>query len=443
MEKELALIRAESADAQRVIIEESVKGEIAALQERFKEGKIKEAEYRDERANIILEATKKLNAAEQRLFDLNDKERRRKEAEVKKKFQEEADSFFNDIILTADQKEQAQLDKSYAEKKSKLEQFVKDGLLTEEQYNLAIEKLNDDRRKREADKEKKAKEDLFKKTLDAAKNLGDVLTNFANSLGSGFGQIFGSLSKGIQDFMTLTKDGIKNDLESVSGLASSIVSATTGAISGLFGILSEERNRNLEEDLGRATEIYNDELSVLENMLKSGQITEEEYNKRKFQADLKKFNDEEKLRKAAFAADKGMRIGQAIMAGAQGAVAAFAGAMQLGPILGPPVGAALAGVVAALTALQVGIISGQEYRGGAAPSAPTAPGMGGVGGTTLSAPQPNQSTLFGQAFEGSEGGSGQMPGSQQQMVVRAYVLEADVTDSQNLISTLEQRSVIG
>jgi len=442
LEAEIARIREESLKAQSQLLEESVADEIKIAEKRFIEGKINEKEFREERAEIILLAETKLNEEERALFELNNKIRERREAEIRKKYTDDANAFFNDIILTADQKEQAQLDKSYAEKKTKLDQFLKDGVLTQEQYNLAIEKMNDDRRKREADKEKKAKDEVVKKTLDTAKNLGDILTNFANTLGSGFGQIFSNLSKGIQDFMTLTKDGIKNDLKGVSELASSIVSATTGAISGLFSILSEERNRNLEEDLGRATETYNDELKVLENMLKSGQITEEEYNKRKFAADMKKFNEEEKLRKAAFESDKGMRIGQAIMAGAQGAVAAFAGAMSLGPILGPVVGSALAGVVAALTGIQVGIISGQQYRGGAAPSAPTAAGMG-IGGMTLPAPQPGGSTLFGAAFEGSEGGSTQNPGSQQQeMVVRAYLLEADVKNTQNIISTLEQRSLI-
>lgn len=443
-EREIALIREEGFIAQREILEESSKGELEALNKRFIEGKIKEEEYRKARQEILVNAESKLTQTEKELFDLRRREMEKKEADVLTKAKADAEAFLNEIILTNDGKEMAALDKKYEERKTKLEALLKSNLITEKQYSDALIKLTEERNAVIEKKDKETKEKQLKTTVDSITQLGSVLNQFASGFNSGLTQIFSSLTKGVEGFMTLTKDGIKKDLKSVSELASSIVSATTGAIGGLFSILSEERNRNLEEDLSRATKIYNDELKTLDTMLKNGQLTEEQYNRLKFESDKKKFNEEEKLRKNAFDADKGMRIGQAIMAGAQGAIAAFAGAMALGPILGPIVGGSLAALVTALTGVQVAIISGQEYRGAEAPSAPTAAGMGGgVGGVNI-APTPTGSTLFGQAFGGNEGGSTQMPGAQQsgEMVVRAYILEADVTNTQNLISTLEQRAEI-
>jgi hypothetical protein len=72
--------------------------------------------------------------------------------------------------------------------------------------------------------------------------------------------------------------------------------------------------------------------------------------------------------------------------------------------------------------------------------------MGDIGGSVTSAmesPTPSATTLFGAPMTGgNEGGQEQGLGMRQQPM-RAYVLESDITTSQNTISTYEQRAEIG
>jgi len=440
-ERGIAEVQEKWYQVQRALEAEAVKEELESLNERFIKGTLSEKQYREERERLMDFAVMKFGEKERELSRINGEQLRKQEEELNKKWRIAAQTLLNDILLTEGEKQLATIEKNYSDRKKALDDFLKAGLISEEEYSRAVQKITADRESALAEIEKKARDKSFSDRMKTISDLGRELNKFASTLGEGFSRIFTSFNEGIKNFMTLTKDGIKKDLQSIAELTAAITGAITGAIGGLFSILSEERNRNLENDLRKTTDVYNEQLDSLNNMLKMGQLTEEQFNRKKFAADVKKFNDEEKLKKQAFDADKGMRIGQAIMAGAQGAIAAFAGAMQLGPIAGPIVGTALAAAVASLTALQVGVITSQEYKGSSRPSAPTLGGIGGAGGSTF--PELSPSTLFGSAFGGSEGGSEQMAGKQQQQPIKAYVVESDITTVQNTIDNLKQRSEIG
>lgn len=80
--------------------------------------------------------------------------------------------------------------------------------------------------------------------------------------------------------------------------------------------------------------------------------------------------DKEKIKRKAFETDKKLRVAQAIMSTAAGVASALT--------LPPPLGFIMAGLVAAMGAAQIGIISGLSYQGGAsgAPEAPTSVSVG-------------------------------------------------------------------
>ena len=88
---------------------------------------------------------------------------------------------------------------------------------------------------------------------------------------------------------------------------------------------------------------------------------------------LEKKKDAEKRK--AFEQNKKMQMAQTVIATATGAIQAFASAQVLGPIAGPIVGAALAGLVVAMGAKQLAIISASSYQGGGA-------GVGSAGGAS-------------------------------------------------------------
>jgi hypothetical protein len=140
-----------------------------------------------------------------------------------------------------------------------------------------------------------------------------------------------------------------------------------------------------------------------------------------------------------------MKIASTITAGLSGAVQAFAGAMQLGPVAGPIVGAFLAAAVLGMSALNVAQIEATKYQGGTPPSMPMgaygAPGIPPAAGA--GAPEISPTTLFGAAMTEGNTGEEEQESGRRQEPIRAYVLESDITTSQNTISTYEQRAEIG
>jgi len=98
-------------------------------------------------------------------------------------------------------------------------------------------------------------------------------------------------------------------------------------------------------------------LDLLKNRLDKGLLSEDRYQKEKEKIDQKYRKREEEEKRRQFEREKKRAAAQAIIQGAVAAVRAYA---ELGPI-GGWVGAAL---VAAETALQVGLIYAQKYKKG-------------------------------------------------------------------------------
>lgn len=235
------------------------------------------------------------------------------------------------------------------------------------------------------------------------------------------------------------------------------------AINDLNRAQDEANLITLRENLAAQGEAYNaayeQELESLNNKFQSGQISQEAYNNSitqlnaKLNANIQGLNDKQAkaeldAKKKAFESDKKLKIAQAIISGAQGAVSAFTGAMQLGPIAGPIVGAILAAAVGVTTGIQVAAIKATKFDSGASiPSASTGGGVGGVGGAAAIADATGGGfTGFNDTLTGTPtGGAGQNPGVNisDSMNQRVYVVESDITNTQNRVQVLENGASFG
>ena len=153
----------------------------------------------------------------------------------------------------------------------------------------------------------------------------------------------------------------------------------------------------------------------------------------------------EKAQRKAFETTKKLNIAMATIDMIKGAVSAFTGMISQIP---GPVGLVL-GAVAAAGVVASGIanikkISDTKFEGGGTPTPDTGGGGGASGGLPPApeAPTPPGLSLFGQALPGSEGAGQQNEGSRQ-MTVKAVVVESDITNTQNTLSSYQQRSEVG
>ena len=256
-------------------------------------------------------------------------------------------------------------------------------------------------------------------------------------------------------------------LDKFNQIASQIANSVLGVFNA-FNELSKVNSENYlreQRDLtaqqtDNLNEEYNAQKVLLDEKLKSGVISQQQYdetikgmntNLTKSTEDLNKAYRAKELaeKKKAFESDKKLKIAQAIISGISGALSAFTGAFQLGPIAGPIVGGILAGLVAATTAVQVAAISKTKFDGGAPEITPPNTSGGGGGadtgaGAVTTAASTGGFTGFNQGLLGTPTGAGATgtvlnPGNAQ----RVYILESDITNTQRRVSTLESNASFG
>ena len=257
-------------------------------------------------------------------------------------------------------------------------------------------------------------------------------------------------------------------LDKFNQIASQIANSVLGVFNA-FNELSKVNSENYlreQRDLtaqqtDNLNEEYNKQRALLDEKLKAGVISQQQYDDTIKSMDkgltdsTKALNDAYRAKelvekKKAFESDKKLKIAQAIISGISGALSAFTGAFQLGPIAGPIVGGILAGLVAATTAVQVAAISKTKFDGGAPEiTAPNTGGAGGGGadtgaGAVTTAASTGGFTGFNQGLLGTPGGAGATgtvlnpPDAQ-----RVYILESDITNTQRRVSTLESNASFG
>jgi hypothetical protein len=206
------------------------------------------------------------------------------------------------------------------------------------------------------------------------------------------------------------------------------------ALNDAFSALEDARIENMQS---RA----NDELSELDAKhkaeLENTNLTAEQrkaidqnYAEAKYQIELKNFNALEAIKKRQFERDKILRIGQAAI---DTAAAIVKGIAQFGP---PPSPAGIAAIASAalIGATQIAAIASTKYQSGTAPTFDTGGGVSaGAGSAALGGQNANTNTqqtdLTGLAAEQSAG------------VNQVYVLESDITSTQNNVAIQNKLSV--
>ena len=249
-----------------------------------------------------------------------------------------------------------------------------------------------------------------------------------------------------------------------------IASQIANSVLGLFTSFNELAKVNSENYLNEQRDLtaqqtdnlndeYNNQRALLDEKLAAGVISQQQYDATIKSMDKgltdstaalnKAYRDKELAeKKKAFESDKKLKIAQAIISGISGALSAFTGAFQLGPIAGPIVGGILAALVAGTTAVQVAAISKTKFDGGAPEITPpnTSGGGGGAdtGASAVTQASSGGFTGFNSGLTGNPAGAGATgtPLNPQEPQ-RVYILESDITTTQRRVSTLESNASFG
>jgi hypothetical protein len=245
--------------------------------------------------------------------------------------------------------------------------------------------------------------------------------------------------------------------------------ATSSQLSvDLFSSLSDLSRTNREnelidlrtsnnERLNILNEQYNAELELQQQQLERGLINQDQYNSAIVELDKNRIqtqtgleqslrDQELKAKKKSFEDEKKLRIASTVIAGAQGALQAFATAFQLGPILGPVVGGALAALVGATTGVQIAAIKRQKFddSGSIGISSPNPSGAGPLGGAGGGTPGSSGGfTRFDESLLGPQSGAPGSGDGGSGDPMRVYVLESDITNTQNRVNVAESNATFG
>lgn len=264
-------------------------------------------------------------------------------------------------------------------------------------------------------------------------NLGSAITGFSAQLKD----IKAKTAEGV----TLTPEEEQALKESTAQAVSAIVGAAGAVAQGIVEAITENNKAKAEQALNDLEANKQRELEIVQNNLASGLISQEQADKQKQAIELKAAQQKYEIEKKAFEDEKKSKIATAAIAGITGAVSAFAGAMQLGPIAGPIVGGILAAAVGAMTAVNIANIKKTQF-GGSAPQASSASISGGAGSTPTSPVDPSGFLPTGSSSGNGSGSNTQenTGGQQSNITVKAVVVETDITNTQKQVSAIESRS---
>lgn len=302
--------------------------------------------------------------------------------------------------------------------------------------------------------------DILDEFFSTAKS---AIDSFANTQVGGYSAIVSQSLNSIQEYFKLVDQDFANTTDKIAAYATAITGILNGIVSGFLQqnqAAADAQIKALQDAADAEKDIqvrkYNDEVALQKDRLAQGLISEEEYrsaidtlnfnfnNRIKGQDDTLA-KEQRKIRQKAFDDEKKLKIAQAVISGLQGAVQAFAGAMQLGPIAGPIVGAILAAAVAGLAAANVAQIRKTQLGGTTETQASTelAPGTS----ATSVASSPMASTGGFTAFTSQAGGgAGTAPSTGTATFTspqKVYVLESDITSAQDRVRVLESNSTFG
>ena len=210
------------------------------------------------------------------------------------------------------------------------------------------------------------------------------------------------------------------------------VSALNSAIADIENARLQELQNQTNAQLASLDQAQQQELNSSNLTAEQRAAIDKKYAAAKYAIELKNFQEVEKIKKQQFERDKALRIAQVAI---DTATAIVKGIAQFGP---PPSPAGIAAIASAaiIGATQIAAIAAQKYQSGTAPSLNTGGGgvsagatAGQLGGNAananLNTQQQNTAELIAQSNQGAP----------------VYVLESDITGTQNKVAMQNKLSV--
>lgn len=438
------------------LIDGAIAREEAKLGEKFVKGLLSEKQYREAIAEVEENGADYLLDVEKQLLDEKKKLRDKEVQDIEDSRELERLSQLR-LLQDVDVINQERLKRSLEMKKEEAifvaEQTIKDEKELQERL-LQINKQYQDREislVRSMEKEKldsrkaQYRQDIQNKELTDAEKLEleaqynkDVVDITADAQSEVKAILEGTVEE-VKDYTFQLTDGQQLIFDSVvAGIQQSM----------------EIINQALQESADRATERrereYEREQEGLNALLANKTISQEAFDQKSAQLEQKKQQEETAAKRRQFRINKANDITNAVISTAQAVLQGLAAAP-------PPVGPILASINGALGAAQIGVISAQKFRaarGGVVPGSPS--GVDSV--DALLAPgemviNSNSSSMFGSLLSEINQAGGGIPlapqsqsvsptfqSNDKQSVVRAYVVESEVTDVQKKVSRIERSS---
>lgn len=404
-EKELKQAEQNAEDFKTAFIDKRIQDEKDALDEQFKTGKITRAQYDKEIENLRVNALNKLSDKEKEVLTLRDDVLAKDRAAINKKYDDQAiadkqaaQDKLIELFLDQFDKEKLAAQKDAEDKTKILDEALKNGTISQFEYNIAKAKLVKDL----ADKEKQIEKDKNQAIKDEEQKRRDESLERAREM-----------IEGAQEVL--------DKLNTINGLFNEIDNARLNAI-----------KKNREDDLADIDAKMQAELNKENLSAEQKKAIEEKFAKQKYDIQKKAFDQEDKINRAKFNRDKALRLAQV---GIDTASAIVKGIAEFGPPPSP------AGIAAIASASIIGItqalaIANQQYQSGTAPTPPqlgsgATGGLTGAGASTFTANTNAQTT----DLTGFQQGQGQnIPVSQ------VVVLESDITGTQNKVKLQEVKS---
>jgi len=405
-EKELLKAEQDAENFKKAFIDKRTQDERDALDEQFKQGKITRAEYDKKTLELRVFALNSLSDKEKEVLTLRDQVLAQDRAEINKKYDAEAlakkketQEKLLEIFLTQFEQEKLAAQKDTEDKIKLLDDSLKDGLISQFEYNLAKEKLlkdlADKEKQIEKDKNEFIKEQGIKAREEQLKRISEIIEGAQKGL-----------------------DGLKQ----VNDLVNQIDQARLNSLA-----------KNREEDLANLD--ANLQAQLNQEGLTADQRTaiEQKFAQQKYNVQLKAFEQEEKIKKAQFNREKALRLAQV---GIDTASAIVKGIAQFGPPPSPP------GIAAIASAGLIGItqamaIMNQQYQAGSAPSPPQLGAGGSAGNLTGASASSFTANTNAQTTDLTTLGQGQ---GQNIPVSQVVVLESDITGTQNKVKLQEAKT---
>jgi hypothetical protein len=255
-----------------------------------------------------------------------------------------------------------------------------------------------------------------------------------------------------------TEAAIKEGVETINKYGQASITVTNniyGAVKAIADLREQTRQQELAEQAANAeASIASLEAQKDAELAKEGLTAQQKvdiqnkFAQAEYQIKLAQYNRETEVKKKSFEQDKKFRIVQTVISTITGSVAALTSALQSLPYpAGLIAGLISASAVSVMGAVQIAQISKQKFDAGSPPSPPTVAAAGSDGGGSTGNSSLNKATLFStgqsQATSITPFSSNAQQVAPEPQVVKAVVVEQDITDKQALAASIKNKTTIG